>query len=68
MKKSVKICYILSIGFATAFVLKNVLDYLVYSNTLNSATFWVWILINAVWFLVPAAILALTGLLLNIRK
>lgn len=60
-----KKCLLLSAVLAGIFIVKNPLDYLVYSSTLNSAPFWVTVLVNAVYFLFPSAILLTVGLVLG---
>ena len=60
-RNKAKVCFLLSAVLACIFVVKNPLDYLVYSNTLNSAPFWVTILVNAVYFLFPALVSLILG-------
>ena len=43
------------------FCVHIVVDYYQYSTTLNSAPFWVWILSNALIWLVPAALAFVAG-------
>lgn len=47
---------------AAAFVIKSVADYLHYSNTQNSAPFYVWVLVNALCLITPAIILLVIGI------
>ena len=61
MKKH-HICYLISGILALAFIVKTAIDYGVYTTTLNSAPFYVWILINGLYFLVPALIPLVIGL------
>lgn len=56
-----KLCFLTSAVLSGIFVLKNPLDYLHWSNTLNSAPFWVNILVNAIYFLIPALIALILG-------
>ena len=63
MKKiKAKTWFLISIGLAVVFLVKTAMDYGVYSNTLNSAPFEVWILVNALYFLLPALIALIIGL------
>ena len=56
-KKNIsKISNIMSAILAAAFVIKSVADYLHYSNTQNSAPFYVWVLVNALCLITPAII------------
>ena len=58
MKKKVPmICNIVSVVLVIAFIVKNVVDYSKYTSTLNSAPFYVWILANALYLIIPAIIL-----------
>ena len=43
------------------FCIHVMLDYHKYNTTLNSAPFWVWILADAMLWLIPAAIAAVAG-------
>ena len=63
-----KFNFTLSILCAAIFVVKNPLDYLHYSRTLNSAPFWVNILVNAIYFLIPALIFLAAGWILGRKK
>ena len=64
MKKA-KFWFLLSGVLAAVFVLKLSFDYHTYCTTLNSAPFWVWILVNAIYFLLPALIAFLIGWILK---
>jgi len=62
MKKNrAKLCFLISGVLTVIFVIKNPLDYLTWSTTLNSAPFWVNILVNAIYFLIPALIALILG-------
>ncbi len=56
MKKG-KVLRITSLILCLCFLGKTLMDYQVYTTTLNSAPFSLWIAINALYFLLPAAIL-----------
>jgi len=68
-KKSLSI---ISFGLSTAlvavFIIKCVIDYVQYATTLNSAPFYVWIVVNAIYFIIPAIILAVLGIVINKKK
>ena len=66
MKKKVPmICNIVSVVLVIAFIVKNVVDYSKYTSTLNSAPFYVWILANALYFIIPAIILFAVGAIIK---
>ena len=59
--KKYKICYWVGILLLILFPAKLIKDYIIYVTTLNSAPFYLWVLVDAVCFLLPAAILFLIG-------
>ena len=63
--KGVAVCYGLSILMFLGFVVHTAVDYSRYNGTLNSAPFTVWITVNAIYFLLPAAVLFAIGLVLK---
>ena len=66
MKKKVPmICNIVSVVLVIAFIVKNVVDYSKYTSTLNSAPFYVWILANALYLIIPAIILFALGAIIK---
>ena len=67
MKKP-KFWFILSAILVVVYLVKIPLDYHVYSTTLNSAPFWVWLLVNAVYFLIPALIALVIGWIMGRKK
>ena len=56
-----KICNIVSAGLVAAFIIKTVINYFQYDVLSNSAPFSAWILINAVFLIVPALVIFLIG-------
>ena len=44
-----------------AFVIKSIADYIRYSNTLNSAPFYVWVLVNALYLIIPSIVVLVIG-------
>ena len=67
MKKinDVTVCYALSVLLILGFLINTILDYSRYNSTLNSAPFSLWIMVNAIYFLVPAMIAFIIGLVLK---
>ena len=57
-----KICNIVSAILAATFVIKCIVDYIHYSNTLNSTPFYVWVLVNALYLIIPAIIVFVIGI------
>lgn len=61
-KKNIpKICNIVSAVLAAVFVIKSIADYIRYSDTLNSAPFYVWVLVNALYLIIPAIVVFVIG-------
>ena len=67
MKKSKisKIFGIASIILTIIFVIKVILDYITYKTTLNSAPFYLWVIVNAIYFLLPASVLGIISFILQ---
>ena len=66
MKKKVPMIFnIVSVVLVIAFIVKNVVDYSKYTSTLNSAPFYVWILANALYLIIPAIILFAVGAIIK---
>lgn len=62
MKENIpKICNIVSAILVAAFVIKSIADYIRYSNTLNSAPFYVWVLVNALYLIIPSIVVLVIG-------
>ena len=62
VKKTVPgICSIISAVLVTVFVVKSIADYTQYTDSLNSAPFSVWLLVNALHLIVPAIIVFIIG-------
>lgn len=66
--KGPAVCYTLSGLFSLGFVIHTLLDYSRYNTTLNSAPFYIWVIVNAVYFLFPAMIAFIAGALLKKRE
>lgn len=69
MKKltRVNICYGFSALLFIGFMLNTIIDYCRYNSTLNSAPFYIWVIVNAICFIVPAIILLIIGLVIKNR-
>lgn len=66
MKNNIpKICNIVSVVLAVAFVIKSIVDYTRYSTTLNSAPFYVWVLVNALYLIIPAIVVLVIGIIVK---
>lgn len=60
-----KICALISIILAIIFVIKIILDYVTYKTTLNSAPFYLWIAVDAIYLLLPASVLGIMSFILQ---
>ena len=60
-----KLCYGLSILLVISFIVRTITDYLRYNSTINSAPFYLWIIVNAICFIVPAIIALIVGLVIK---
>lgn len=67
MKKinSVKVCNVLSILLFLGFIMKTITDYSQYKSTLNSAPFYVWVVVNMIWFIVPAVVVLIVSIVIK---
>ena len=59
------VCYIISVLLVIGFAVNTLIDYSRYNATLNSAPFSLWIWVNAIIFLFPAAIVFVIGLMIR---
>ena len=66
--KFLKICNIVAFIFALSFLLRLARDWTLYSRALNSAPFSVWVLADAVQYLMPAAFVFLIGRIVKFVK
>ena len=64
-KNAYKFCYGASILLILGFIIQVIIDYGVYSSTLNSAPFYLWIIVDSLYFLLPALIFGVIGLILQ---
>lgn len=70
MRKSniTKACNILCIILLICFIVKTIIDYTQYSSTLNSAPFYVQIIVNILCFALPAVILFIVGIIIKMKN
>ena len=66
--KIIKICNIVAFILTLSFLLKLVRDWFVYSTTLNSAPFYLWVMVDAAYYLLPAACIFLAGRFVQVKK
>lgn len=65
-KKNIQIiCNIISALLAIAFVIKTIINFFQYDILLNAAPFYVWILVNALFLLIPASIVFVVGIIVS---
>ena len=65
-KKNIQIiCNIISVLLAIAFVIKTIINFFQYDTLLNAAPFYVWILVNALFLLIPASIVFVVGIIVS---
>ena len=65
-KKNIQIiCNIISALLAIAFVIKTIINFFQYDTLLNAAPFYVWILVNALFLLIPASIVCVVGIIVS---
>ena len=62
------ICNIISLILLIVFVIKTVINYFQYDVMLNSAPFYVWIITNAVFILIPALLIFIVGCIIGKRR
>ena len=63
-----KLCYVISVLLLIGFVINTILDYDRYNSTLNSAPFYLWVLVNMLCFIVPAIIVFIVGLVIKKKQ
>ena len=70
MKKlnGAKICYGLSVLLFIGFIINTIIDYARYNSTLNSAPFYLQIIVNAICFIVPAIIVLIVGAIIEKKQ
>lgn len=70
MKKisSVTVCYVLSVLLLLGFIVNTIVDYGRYNRTLNSAPFYIWIVVNVLIFIVPSIIALIVGIVIKSKR
>ena len=61
-------CLIISVILVVVFIFKTVIDYLQYDEMVNSAPFYLWVVVNGIHFIIPAVILFVIGIVIGKRK
>lgn len=65
-KKNIqRICNVLSIILIVAFVFKTIINYFQYDALINSAPFYVWIITNALFLIIPALLIFILGYIIG---
>ena len=67
-EKLIKVCNTVGFIFALSFLLQLLRDWNVYNTTLNSAPFYVWVLADALKYLLPAVFVFLLGRFVRHQK
>lgn len=60
-----RVCYVASLILVLVFVIRVILDYINYDAMVNSAPFSVFILVEAINFIMPALLLFIAGLIIG---
>ena len=68
MKKLIKVCNMVAFIFLLSFFLKLGRHWLGYHSTLNSAPFYLWVIADALSYLLPAGFTFLIGRLLKVAQ
>ena len=70
MKKinGVTVCYTLSALLFLGFIINTIIDYNRYNSTLNSAPFYLWIVVNILCFIAPAIIVLIVGMIIKRKR
>lgn len=63
--RGVKLLYGASVFMVLGFCVHMAVDYHTYSTTLNSAPFWIWVVMDALLWLLPALLSFLAGLIVS---
>ena len=67
-KKLPLACNVVSAALVIAFIVKNIVDYPRYLESYGSAPFRVWVLVNALYLVVPAIIVFVIGFIIKKRQ
>ena len=60
-----KLCYGLSALLVVGFIINTIIDYARYNSTLNSAPFYLQVIVSAICFIVPAIIVLVIGFVIK---
>lgn len=60
-------CYVVSFALVIAFIVKSIIDYTRYLESYGSAPFHVWVLVNALYLIIPAIIALIVGVIVKKR-
>ena len=65
-----KVCNAISMLLFLGFVIHTAVDYYryYYTNTLNSAPFYLWVVVNGVYFIIPAIIALIIGIVVKSKQ
>ncbi len=63
--RAVKLLYGAAILMVVGFCIHVIVDYHTYCTTLNSAPFWVWIVVDGLMWLIPALLAFLSGCIVS---
>lgn len=67
-KKLPLACNVISALLLLAFIVKSIADYPRYTESYGSAPFYVWVLVNALYLVVPAIIVFVVGFIIKKRQ
>ena len=68
MKKLIKVCNMVAFILLLGFFLKLGRDWMMYDSTLNSAPFYIWVVADAVRYLLPSGFVFLLGRFLKVAQ
>ncbi|MBQ9360481.1 MAG: hypothetical protein IJT96_05540 [Lachnospiraceae bacterium] len=57
-----RICNFIGAALAIIFVIKIIFDYFGYSSVSDSAPYYIWIIADALYFIIPAILLVVIGI------
>ena len=66
-KKITTICKVLSVVLVITFIVLNIIDYVNYNPMITSAPYYVDLLVNALFLLMPAIIVFIIGIIIEKR-
>lgn len=62
------VCYTLSALLFLDFIINTIIDYNRYNSTLNSAPFYLWVVVNMLCFIFPAIIVLIVGMIIKKKQ